>query len=147
MTQFLLQNLKFSVIENQYIIAPASTFWLFLASSIFELPTMIEKNAFLIVFEKFPLFVLASCMGLGVNYLSNIVIQLTSSLTMKVLGTLRNIFTIFLGAMFYSETITVNEFVGYSIALVGFIAYNLSKVSQSLKPLLIQLLAYSITTS
>lgn len=127
LTQFLLQNLKFNVIENQYIIAPASTFWLFLASLIFEMPTMIERNAFLVIFNNFPLFLLASCMGLGVNYLSNIVIQLTSSLTMKVLGTLRNIFTIFLGVLFYSEAITSQEVIGYSIALLGFVAYNLSK--------------------
>ena len=128
LTQFLLQNLKFNIIENQYIIAPASTFWLFLASLIFEMPTMIERNAFLVIFNNFPLFLLASCMGLGVNYLSNIVIQLTSSLTMKVLGTLRNIFTIFLGVLFYSEAITSQEVIGYSIALLGFFAYNLSKV-------------------
>ncbi len=84
-------------------------------------------------------------MGLGVNYLSNIVIQLTSSLTMKVLGTLRNIFTIFLGVLFYSEAITINELIGYSIALLGFISYNMSKVGRSLKSLLIHLLTYAIT--
>jgi len=36
-------------------------------------------------------FIFASCMGLCVNFLSYLVIQVTSSLTMKVLGSVRNI--------------------------------------------------------
>jgi hypothetical protein len=63
----------------------------------------------------------------AVNFLSYLVIQATSSLTMKVLGTLRNILTIFLGVMFYSETIDPNEWIGYMIALLGFVAYNAAK--------------------
>ena len=34
LTQFLLQNLKFGVVEGQYVLAPASAFWLFLASAV-----------------------------------------------------------------------------------------------------------------
>ena len=36
MTQFLLQNMKFGVVEGQYVLAPASAFWLFLASACYE---------------------------------------------------------------------------------------------------------------
>ena len=34
LTQFLLKNLKFGVVEGQYVLAPASAFWLFLASAV-----------------------------------------------------------------------------------------------------------------
>mmetsp|Transcript_2777 Transcript_2777/g.2912 ORF Transcript_2777/g.2912 Transcript_2777/m.2912 type:complete len:358 (+) Transcript_2777:125-1198(+) len=127
LTQFLLQNLKFGVVEGQYVIAPASAFWLFLASAIYEFPTMIKANAFSTIFANPMTFVAASTMGLGVNFMTYYVIQATSGLTMKVLGTVRNIFTIFLGFLFYKEVISVNEGLGYTIALLGFAAYNIAK--------------------
>ena len=36
LTQFLLKNLKFGVIEGLYVLAPASAFWLFTASLVLE---------------------------------------------------------------------------------------------------------------
>jgi hypothetical protein len=80
LTQFFLQQLKFGVIESQYTLAPASCFWLFVASAIYELPSMISKNAFAIILQNPGLFIAASCMGIGVNFLAYFVIQLTSSL-------------------------------------------------------------------
>jgi uncharacterized membrane protein len=127
LTQFFLQNLKFGVVEGQYVLAPASAFWLFLASFVFEFDEMRKNGAINIILSNPLLFLAASSMGLAVNFLSYLVIQATSSLTMKVLGTLRNILTIFLGVMFYSETIDANEWIGYMIALLGFVAYNAAK--------------------
>jgi hypothetical protein len=46
----------------------------------------------------------------------------------------RNIFTIFLGAMFYTENISLNEWLGYTIALGGFAAYNVAKSGYWDKP-------------
>ena len=58
-------------------------------------------------------------MGLCVNFLSYAVIQTTSSLTMKVLGSVRNIFTIVIGIMFYGEVVTMQSAMGYSVTLGG----------------------------
>ena len=127
MTQFLLQNLKFGVVEGQYVIAPASAFWLFLASGVFEFGAMVQNDAFSIIAANPGTFLVASFLGLGVNFLSYLVIQATSSLTMKVLGTARNVLTILLGVLFYGETVSVNEGLGYSLALAGFAGYNASK--------------------
>jgi drug/metabolite transporter (DMT)-like permease len=127
-TQFFLQNLKFGVIESQYVLSPASAFWLFSASAIFELPTMIERNAFGIIYNNLGLFILASAMGIGVNFISYFVIQATSSLTMKILGTLRNIVMVVVGVLLYAEIITFNQSVGYTISLLGFLGYNLAKM-------------------
>jgi drug/metabolite transporter (DMT)-like permease len=129
-----LQNLKFGVIEGQYVLAPASAFWLFLASGFFELPKMIETNAFSILIKNPGAFLVASSMGLCVNFLSYLVIQATSSLTMKVLGIVRSIATIMLGAFIYHETISFNEGLGYLIALAGFISYNAAKSGYWDKP-------------
>lgn len=127
-TQFFLQQLKFGVMESQYVLAPASAFWLFLASAIFELPTMFEKGAFLIILNNPGLFLMASFMGIGVNFISYYVIQATSSLTMKILGTLRNIIMVIVGVILYAEIITFNQSIGYFVSLVGFLGYNLAKM-------------------
>ena len=127
LTQFLLQNLKFGVIEGQYILAPASAFWLFGASAVFEWRKMYDDGAFLIIWQNPLPFALAGFLGLGINFLSYYVIQATSSLTMKVLGTLRNILTIGMGIVFYGETVSMTEGLGYSLALLGFVCYNASK--------------------
>ena len=84
MTQFLLQNMKFGVVEGLYVLAPASAFWLFLASACYEFRDMSNEGAFLVVAANPLTFLAASTMGLGVNFLSYYVIQATSSLTMKV---------------------------------------------------------------
>jgi hypothetical protein len=126
-TQFFLQQLKFGVVEGQYVLAPASAFWLFLASFIYESKAMYEKNALGTITSNIPIFIIASFMGIGVNYLSYLVIQSTSSLTMKILGTARNVMVIIIGVLFYAEVITLHEGLGYLIALVGFVGYNLAK--------------------
>ena len=84
MTQFLLQNMKFGVVEGLYVLAPASAFWLFLASACYEFREMARQGAFRVVAANPLTFLAASTMGLGVNFLSYYVIQATSSLTMKV---------------------------------------------------------------
>lgn len=127
LTQYFLQNLKFGVVEGQYVLAPASAFWLFLASFLYEFEDMKNAGAFSIILQYPLYFLVASSMGLAVNFLSYLVIQSTSSLTMKVLGTLRNILTIFLGVFFFNETIKLNEWIGYLVALLGFVAYNMAK--------------------
>jgi drug/metabolite transporter (DMT)-like permease len=127
-TQFFLQNLKFGVVESQYILSPAAAFWLFVASIFTELPDMLEHNAFTIVYDHIWMFILASIMGVGVNFITYFVIQYTSSLTMKILGTLRNILMIVVGVVVYQEVITFYQSFGYFIALVGFVGYNLSKM-------------------
>lgn len=126
-TQYFLQQLKFGVVEGQYVLSPASAFWLFLASYIFEYSKMIETNAFSTVQNYYMVFAVASVMGIGVNFLSYLVIQYTSSLTMKILGTARNILTIIIGVVFYKETVTMNEAIGYGVALLGFAGYNVAK--------------------
>ena len=47
---------------------------------------------------------------------------------------MRNIFTIFAGAFLYGETVTFNEWLGYSVALAGFAAYNAAKTGYWDKP-------------
>mmetsp|Transcript_23114 Transcript_23114/g.25323 ORF Transcript_23114/g.25323 Transcript_23114/m.25323 type:complete len:345 (+) Transcript_23114:184-1218(+) len=127
-TQFFLQQLKFGVIESQYVLAPASAFWLFSASLFLEFPTMYEKGSFQVVLENPGTFLVAACTGIGVNFITYFVIQYTSSLSMKILGTVRNIMMVVIGVLFYQEIITSSQAFGYTISLAGFVAYNLAKM-------------------
>jgi drug/metabolite transporter (DMT)-like permease len=120
LTQFLLKDLKFGVIEGQYVLSPASTCCLFFASAFTEIPSIIKDGGWKSICNNPWMFISASVLGLVVNYLTYFVIQVTSSLTLKVLGTLRNILVIFAGVLFYSERITLNEALGYTVALIGF---------------------------
>lgn len=128
LTQYFLQQLKFGVLDSAYHIAPASAFWLFLASGLFEVPRMMEHQDYKILFEHPRYFLLSGCMGVGVNFISYFMIQCTSSLTMKILVQVRNICMVILGVLFYSEVITTNQGIGYFIALCGFAGYNMSKM-------------------
>lgn len=128
MTQYFLQQLKFGVTEGQYVLAPACAFWLFSASLIFEFPDMVEKGAINVIMQYPFHFLCAATMGIGVNFISYYVIQYTSSLTMKILATVRNICLVIVGVFWYKEVITVNQAWGYFIALIGFAGYNMSKM-------------------
>ena len=128
LTQYFLQQLKFGVVESGYFLAPASAFWLFTASMYFEIPTMLEKNAFQIMQDHVQYFLLSAMMGVGVNFISYFMIQCTSSLTMKILVQVRNICMVVIGVLLYHEVVTANQAFGYLIALFGFAMYNMAKM-------------------
>ena len=67
------------------------------------------------------------CVGIVINYLTYYVIQVTSSLTMKILGGVRNIFTILASILYYHELVDSREGVGYTIAYIGFLLYTAAK--------------------
>jgi hypothetical protein len=57
------------------------------------------------------------------------VIKLTGSLTQKVLGTVKNILLVFYSVLFMGEHVTVRQWVGYNISLIGFVWYQCQKMS------------------
>lgn len=73
------------------------------------------------ILNNIPAFFVASFMGIGVNYLSYLVIQYTSSLTMKILGTVRNIILIFYGVLIHGEV--------WVIAIISLISPSLPSPS------------------
>merc|ERR550537_960527 len=124
LTQFLLQNLKFSVIESQYILAPASALSLIVASLLFEGRAMIADNSWAIVVAHPLDFFLACTLGLAVNLLSMAVVKTTNSVTLKVLGTARGVGLVLYGIVFFGEQVTMQEALGYVLTLVGFAMYT-----------------------
>ena len=65
--------------------------------------------------------------GLIVNYLTYYVIQVTSSLTMKILGGVRNILTVLISVLYFDESMDKRSALGYTIAFIGFVMYTAAK--------------------
>ena len=87
-------------------LAPACSFWLLLGVAFYEWPIMAEANALGLIYDKPLLYLAAAAMGFGVNSLAYIVIQLASSLTLKVLGTVKNALVVWMGIIFLAELVT-----------------------------------------
>jgi len=124
LTQYLLTNLEFSIVESQYWLAPASALALMLFSAALEWPTIIEEGKLDMVHANAHLFVMSAVMGLLVNYASFLVVKTTSSVTLKILGSLRNVGLVMFQVIFAGEVISRQQFVGYGITLVSFGLYN-----------------------
>ena len=84
----MLARLIFSrallAVEGLMHLAPACSFWLLLGVAFYEWPKMAQANALSLVTAKPLLYLAAAAMGFAVNSLAYIVIQLASSLTLKV---------------------------------------------------------------
>jgi len=125
LTQFALQDCRFSLLEGQYFLAPAGAACLLLLSIVFEFPTIMEKGDF-IKFHEHPLsFALAGCLGFGVQLLTSSVIKLTSSITVKVLSQLRNALVVLSGVFMFGEVVTGLQLLGYVVSVVGIMRYSL----------------------
>lgn len=124
MTQKLLHNCSFTLVESVYVLAPPSALFLLLASALMEGPRILRDKNYMAMVEH-PFYFLGCCvLGLTVNFIVLAVIQVSSSLTAKVLNTIRGVGVIMFGVIFYNETCTSLELFGYTLALIGFTLYN-----------------------
>eukprot|EP00413_Alexandrium_margalefii_P017996 CAMPEP_0204532826 /NCGR_PEP_ID=MMETSP0661-20131031/11928_1 /ASSEMBLY_ACC=CAM_ASM_000606 /TAXON_ID=109239 /ORGANISM="Alexandrium margalefi, Strain AMGDE01CS-322" /LENGTH=456 /DNA_ID=CAMNT_0051539097 /DNA_START=422 /DNA_END=1791 /DNA_ORIENTATION=+ len=124
LSQKVLQNNRFSVLEGMYIIAPAGAACLLAGVAALELPTMLGANHHLIPFAHPWPFFFAAVLGVAINFISFLVMQLTSALTMKILNTARSVGLVIVGVLFYGEEHPLLQMVGYVVALLGFAGYN-----------------------
>jgi hypothetical protein len=131
LTQKLLQNCKFTLMEGLYMISPPSALILFLVASVIEWPRMIQEGRHRMVFQL-PWYFFGPCfLGFLVNFVGMAVVQATSSLTVKVLNIARGIIVVLVGIVFYGEYCTPLELCGYWFALVGVTLYNIGQMISS----------------
>jgi len=131
MQQRLLTDFKFGIIEGIYYIYPAAAFWLGLFFIAIEKESF-DKGGGLAIMQKHPgYFVAAALLGFCINFASFLVIKYTSSLTLKVLSNARNAAIVVAAALLFSEPVTGQQVVGYTITLVGFLYYNQVRAAQS----------------
>eukprot|EP00038_Savillea_parva_P010291 m.189251 g.189251 ORF g.189251 m.189251 type:complete len:358 (-) comp17692_c0_seq1:105-1178(-) len=124
LTQVLMTDQKFSIVDALLYITPAGFFWLQLGSFVYEFPQMEETGAFAVLSDNLSTFVGCCVLGFAVNTAGFCVIQTTGAVTLKVLGTARNAGLIVFCWIFLNETITALEGLGYIAALTAFSYYS-----------------------
>mmetsp|Transcript_46501 Transcript_46501/g.107324 ORF Transcript_46501/g.107324 Transcript_46501/m.107324 type:complete len:438 (-) Transcript_46501:322-1635(-) len=124
LSQKILQSSKLTVLEGMYIIAPAGAACLLAGAVALELPAMLAANHHLIPLEHPWSFICAAVLGVCINFVSLVVLRLTSALTMKILNTARSVGLVVVGIVFYGEEHPWHQLTGYAVALIGFAGYN-----------------------
>jgi len=151
LTQSLLVNNDFSVLEGQYFLAPVASVALLTLAATIEIPKAqalsnndrdshglakftgreMNQNGYLspldAIAQSPELFLAASIVGVLVNYLGYFVIREVGSLTLKILGTFRNLGLIAYGLLFLREFLAPMQCIGYAVSLVAFFAYTYFK--------------------
>ena len=89
---------------------------------------MLEGGGLTIMRENALVFALASSMGFGVNLLTLGVVKMTSSLTYKVVGQVKNAFTVYFSVLVFGNPVTGLQVLGYGSAIAGFLWYNKQKL-------------------
>lgn len=109
---------------------PACFAWLSLGAAMIEWPSILSTGALQIAYDHTGLFLLAACMGFAVNVLAYATIKLASSLTLKVLGTVKNALLIGAAMALYSEVVTAVQGIGYAVSVAAFGVYTYIKMRQ-----------------
>lgn len=130
LTQKLLQNLRFGVVEGQYYLAPVSAVWLFTAAAVHEVPRALRTEAWRVVLAHPLAFAASALLGFSVSFCSFLVIKSTNSVTLKVLGLARSAGLIVWSALVMGEHIGPMELGGYSFTLLAFVAYNYLRMTE-----------------
>lgn len=129
MTQLLLTGSSFHPVEGLMYLAPACSAWLLLGAGALELPRMRAEGAFGLMASRPAAFAAAGAAGFAVNALAYGVIRGASSLTLKVLGTVKNAGVVWWGVLVLGEVVTPLQGAGYALSLAGFLTYNWVKAA------------------
>jgi hypothetical protein len=124
LTQFVLKDCKFSVVESQYYMAPASLCALSLYGAYYEWGQIMTSGDYLKLLAHPQWFVASGLLGIAVNFASFLVIQTTSALFVKMLVTARNAGLVLLSVFMFDEMVTAVQLSGYAVTLAAFACYN-----------------------
>ncbi|KAI8463840.1 MAG: triose-phosphate transporter family-domain-containing protein [Monoraphidium minutum] len=130
MTQYLLTGLKMGPFEGVMYLGPACFIWLAAGGAAMEWGDIARAGALSVARAHWALFLAAACMGFLINVLAFATIKLASSLTLKVLGTVKNALLIVAAMALYGEVVTGPQAWGYLISTAAFIVYTRVKVMQ-----------------
>lgn len=131
LVQNFLQSLRFGIVESQFYMAPAGAVCLMGASVLTEYKVMYANGAFAQMVAHPALFFLTGTLGVGVNFLSYLVVQQTNSVTLKVLGAARNAGLVLLSVLYYGELVSGTQALGYAVSLCFFGLYSFLKMNKN----------------
>ena len=124
---YLLAARSFSLFDGMYYFSPATLIFLAGLVYVFEWDQLTQPDAAAEVWANPLAFASASCLGFFVNLASLAVIQNAGSLTLKIVGQLKNIVVIIAAVLIYDDVVTALQIAGYAVALFGFAMYQDAK--------------------
>merc|ERR1712159_417117 len=89
LTQKLLKDCKFSVLEGLYRMSPISAIWLWGVSLFLEVPSILKEAKYTLISDHLGIFLSCMILGFGVNIITFLVIKYTNAVTLKVIGVAR----------------------------------------------------------
>mmetsp|Transcript_34511 Transcript_34511/g.87567 ORF Transcript_34511/g.87567 Transcript_34511/m.87567 type:complete len:175 (+) Transcript_34511:17-541(+) len=116
--------------ETLYFISPLCVVWM-VPFILLELPVALKHDSFSIATDHPLLFIGAGCSGFFVNITSFLLVKRTSSMTFKLLTMMRNGGLVLASGLFFGETITRLEALGYGGLMLCFGLYTYVKASES----------------
>jgi len=124
LTQHLLKNLKLSVFESQYYLAPVGAAFLLAAAAVSETGKARELDALGTIARHPLLFTASALLGVVASMLTFLVIKLTNSVTLKVINTARNAAFVLVTVTLIGEEASALQMCGYSVSLAAFSMYT-----------------------
>jgi len=123
LSQILLKNFKTHPLEGLYWTAPVSLLVMIMMVTFLELDGLMD-HGFYTMRSNLLTFCFAALLGFGVNLIGYFVMKLTSALTLKILGAIRNIGLIVVSCIFFGDIVGLKQSLGYAVTLGGFALYN-----------------------
>jgi hypothetical protein len=120
LTQKVLQRENFSPFENLYFICPVACFCQVGVAMWYEWAAFSNVKP-----EHWKFFLISAALGLGLNFITGVVVKQTSGLTLKILALTRNSMLVMAMSVLGWETVTATASLGYMISLLGFAYYSL----------------------
>ena len=120
--QLLVGELQYNAVEALVYLSPAITVVLCAGAAIWEREGLLD-HGWQRVAARPHLYAAAAFMGFAVNVTTYWAIKATSSLTFKVLGSIKNTLVVFLGVFIYNEKVPQGQFLGYCVSVAGFLYY------------------------
>eukprot|EP00238_Polyblepharides_amylifera_P011860 CAMPEP_0196591238 /NCGR_PEP_ID=MMETSP1081-20130531/68921_1 /TAXON_ID=36882 /ORGANISM="Pyramimonas amylifera, Strain CCMP720" /LENGTH=323 /DNA_ID=CAMNT_0041914541 /DNA_START=170 /DNA_END=1141 /DNA_ORIENTATION=- len=133
-TQQLLGSKHLSPLQGTYYLCPATFLCLAIGVAFAELNTFIHTAGISLLTKKPMIYILAASLGFGVNFLSVGVIRYASSLWLKVLGQAKNAALVYGSTLVFHNIVTLPQYIGYGISLLGFGFYSYVKAQQQQAP-------------
>jgi drug/metabolite transporter (DMT)-like permease len=132
--QHLLASKQFHPLEAWLYLGPACLIWLTVLVGVSEAQQIHDTQALSILAAHPWHCAFAALAGFAVNALAMSVIHLASALTLKVLGVCKDVGLVAFGVLLLGEHIGDLQVCGYALALCGFTAYNVIKLTSPPAP-------------
>ena len=127
--QKMMGSDKLTPKEAIYYIYPVTGFIQLILAVVFE-RSIFSDASVAIILKSWYVFIAAVILGFIVNFAGSAVIQLTSGLTFKLIGIVRNNMLLLISLVILGDNTTLIQVVGYVISAIGFATYTLSELPQ-----------------